>query len=87
MVSFSFLRSYLCKDQIIFKLNVYSKNLLFIYSLFILTVLTLVAKVVLNAQISKRPPSFKLFTEANERNAEAEKKTKHDWYYYFTEVK
>ena len=37
-------------------------------------VLTLVEKVVLNAQISKRPPSFKLFTEANERNAEAEKR-------------
>ena len=58
-----------------------------VHSLFILTVLTLVAKVVLNAQISKRPPSFKLFTEANERNAEAEKKTKQDWYYYFTEGK
>ena len=37
-------------------------------------VLTLVEKVVLNAKISERPPSFKLFTAANERNAEAEKR-------------
>ena len=62
----------MCKDQIIFKLNCVFIEYI-VHNHFILTILTLVEKVILNAQISERPPSFKLFTAANERNAEAEK--------------
>ena len=61
------------KDQIIFKLNCsFIEHI--VHNHFILTILTLVEKVILNAQISERLPSFKLFTAANERNAEAEKR-------------
>ena len=63
----------MCKDQIIIKLNCVFVEYI-VHNHFILTILTLVEKVILNAQISERPPSFKLFTAANERNAEAEKR-------------
>ena len=63
----------MCKDQIIFKLNCVLIEYI-VHNHFILTILTLVEKVILNAQISERPPSFNLFTAANERNAEAEKR-------------
>ena len=62
----------MCKDQITFKLNCVFIEYI-VHNHIILTILTLVEKVILNAQISERPPSFKLFTAANERNAEAEK--------------
>ena len=62
----------MCKDQITFKLNCAFIEYI-VHNHIILTILTLVEKVILNAQISERPPSFKLFTAANERNAEAEK--------------
>ena len=57
----------MCKDQIIFKLNCVFVEYI-VHNHFILTILTLVEKVILNAQISERPPA------ANERNAEAEKR-------------
>ena len=63
----------MCKDQIIFKLNCVFIEYI-VHNHFILTILTLVEKVILNAQISERPPSFNLFTAADERNAEAEKR-------------
>ena len=63
----------MCKDQIIVKLNCVFVEYI-VHNHFILTILTLVEKVILNAQISERPPSFKLFTAADERNAEAEKR-------------
>ena len=63
----------MCKDQIIFKLNCVFKEQI-IHNHFILTVLPLAEKVNLNAQISERTQAFKLFTAANERNAEAEKR-------------
>ena len=63
----------MCKDQIILKLNCVFIEYI-VHNHFILTILTLVEKVILNAQISERPPSFNLFTAADERNAEAEKR-------------
>ena len=64
----------MCKDQIIFQLNCVFKEYI-VHNHFILTVLTLAEeKVILNAQISERTQAFKLFTAANERNAEAEKR-------------
>ena len=76
----------MCKDQITFKLNCVFIEYI-VHNHIILTILTLVEKVILNAQISERPPSFKLFTAANERNAEAEKdKTRLAWFFHRVQI-